>query len=170
MEPVLSSSHGDPASQMQHPALALPEGVVEARLWIEEYGWLHGILKSEGNVCPTFRFPDLISAAVSLSLSHPDGQQEIFRFLGMQLVLRAPTTARRRESMWRTQYEQLRELQRSPANRHPHPNFQLDQLTTACVARARTIDETGVQLLLRARLNMAQRARLGRLPGYPPAT
>lgn len=139
--------------------------IVEARLWIEEYAWLYGILKSAANVCPTFRFPDLISAAVSLSLARPAGREDIFRFLGTQLVLRPPATARRRESMWRPQYEQLRELQRSPANRHPNPNFQLDQLTTACVAHARRIDESGAQLLLQARQNMAERAGHGLLPG-----
>lgn len=160
MEPVLSSRR-DATRQLQASAQARADGVVEARLWIEEYSWLYGILKSEANVCPTFRFPDLISAAVSLSLSRPDGHDCIFRFLGTQLVLREPTTARRRESMWQAQYEQLRELQRSPSNRHPHPNFQLDQLTTACVAQARLIDEAGTQLLLQARLNMAERAKLG---------
>src|SRR6218665_413695 len=135
MEPVLSSQR----YETRPPAASVPQradGIIEARLWIEEYAWLHGILKSDANVCPTFRFPDLISAAVSLSLARPDGHEDIFRFLGTQLVLRPPSTARRRESMWRAQYEQLRGLQRSPANRHPNPNFQLDQLTTACVAQA----------------------------------
>ncbi len=147
-----------------HPAPApRTDGIVEARLWIEEYAWLYGILKSNANVCPTFRFPDLISAAVSLALARPEGHEDIFHFLGTQLVLRPLTTARRRESMWRAQYEQLRDLQRSPANRHPNPNFQLDQLTTASVAQARRIDETGTQLLQQARLNMAERAKLGHL-------
>ncbi|MFT3815725.1 MAG: hypothetical protein QM740_20555 [Acidovorax sp.] len=157
MEPVPSSQCHGPA----HLAASSPpraDGVIEARLWIEEYAWLHGILKSESNVCPTFRFPDLISAAVSLSLARPEGHEAIFRFLGTELVLRPPGTARRRESMWRAQYEQLRELQRSPANRHPHPNFQLDQLMTACVAQARRIDDSGTRLLHQARLNMAERA------------
>ena len=39
--------------------------------------------------------------------------------------------------MWRPQYELLLAVQRSPANRHPNPKFQLDQLTTACVALCR---------------------------------
>ena len=33
--------------------------------------------------------------------------------------------------------EALLAVQRSPANRHPNPKFQLDQLTTACVALCR---------------------------------
>ncbi len=157
MEPVLSSQR----YETRPPAPSTPpraDGIIEARLWIEEYAWLHGILKSDANVCPTFRFPDLISAAVSLSLAQPDGREVISLLRGAQLVLRPPSTARRRESMWRAQYEQLRDLQRSPANRHPNPNFQLDQLTTACVAQARRLDEDGTRLLLQARLNMAERA------------
>src|SRR6218665_2548681 len=166
MEPVLSSQR----YETRPPAASVPQradGIIEARLWIEEYAWLHGILKSDANVCPPFRFPDLISAAVSLSLARPDGHEDIFRFLGTQLVLRPPSTARRRESMWRAQYEQLRGLQRSPANRHPNPNFQLDQLTTACVAQARHIDEDGTRLLLPARPNMA--APAGNAPAPPRA-
>lgn len=158
------SSDREQMLQPHADAAPLADGIVEARLWIEEYTWLYGILKSNANVCPTFRFPDLISAAVSLALARPEGRVDIFRFLGTQLVLRPPTMARRRESMWRAQYEQLRDLQRSPANRHPNPNFQLDQLTTACVAHAKRIDESGTQLLRQARLNMAERARLGQLP------
>ena len=145
------SSDRDQMLQLHAEPAPRGDGIVEARLWIEEYVWLHGILKSSANVCPTFRFPDLISAAVSLVLAQPQGPADIFHFLGTRLVLRPPTTARRRESMWRAQYEQLRDLQRSPANRHPNPNFQLDQLTTACVAHAQRIDESGTQLLRQAR-------------------
>ena len=58
---------------------------------------------------------------------------------GSQLVLRAPATPGRRESIWRQQYDLLLAVQRSPANRHPHPKFQLDQLTTACVALCRRV-------------------------------
>ncbi|RUP34402.1 MAG: hypothetical protein EKK45_03210 [Curvibacter sp.] len=141
-----------------------PCDIVEARIWLEEHAWLYGVLKSEGNVCPTFRFPDLISAAVTLSLGERNEHTHVFRFLGSKLVLRAPTTARRRESMWRAQYEQLQALQRLPANRHPNPNFQLDQITTACVALAREMDETGSRLLIQARLNMAKRASHGSPP------
>ncbi|MDP3324925.1 MAG: hypothetical protein Q8S71_15435 [Hydrogenophaga sp.] len=83
----------------------------------------------------------------------------IFRFLGTQLVLRAPQTPRRRESMWRQQYELLLEIQRSPANRHPNPKFQLDQLTTTCVALCREQDESGISILQQARRNMAERAQ-----------
>ena len=85
----------------------------------------------------------------------------IFRSLGTELVLRSPETPRRRESMWRHQYQLLLDLQRSPANRHPNPKFQLDQLTTACVALCRAEDGSGAGILRQARRNMAERS----LPG-----
>lgn len=132
--------------------------VIETRLWLEEHDWLYGLLRSEENVSPTFRFPDLISASVSLVFAHQDAAERIFRYLGRELVLRAPQTPRRRESMWRQQYQFLLELQLSPANRHPNPKFQLDQLTTACVALCRGWDASGAGVLQQARRNMATRA------------
>lgn len=136
--------------------------VIETRLWLEEHDWLYRLLRSAENVSPTFRFPDLISACVSLVFEHRDAPARIFRFLGTELVLRSPQTPRRRESMWRPQYELLLALQRSPANRHPNPKFQLDQLTTACVALCRTADGSGAAVLRQARCNMAERSHRGR--------
>ena len=138
------------------------QDIVETRLWLEEHDWLYGLLRSENNVSPTFRFPDLISACVSLVFTHQDASACIFQFLGTELILRSPQTPRRRESMWRPQYELLLALQRSPANRHPNPKFQLDQLTTACVALCRTADVSGAALLRQARCNMAERSHRGR--------
>jgi len=137
------------------------QDVIETRLWLEEHDWLYRLLRSTENVSPTFRFPDLISACVSLVFEHHDAPARIFRFLGTELVLRSPQTPRRRESMWRQQYQLLLELQRSPANRHPNPKFQLDQLTTACVALCRTADPSGAAVLQQARHNMAERAHHG---------
>lgn len=133
--------------------------IIETRLWFEEHDWLYRLLRSDANVSPTFRFPDLISAGVSLVFSTPDAPERIFRFLATELVLRSPETLRRRESMWRSQYLLLQNLQRSPANRHPNPKFQLDQLTTACIALCREEDESGSRILRQARLNMALRAQ-----------
>lgn len=146
---------------------AEPQDVIETRLWIDEHDWLYGLLCSDSNVSPTFRFPDLISASISLVFAHQDAPARIFQFLWTELVLRSPQTPRRRESMWRQQYQLLLELQRSPANRHPNPKFQLDQLTTACVALCREFDPSGDGILLQARHNMAARARLGRKVPYP---
>ena len=139
---------------------------IETRLWLQEHDWLHALLKSERNIAPSFRFPDLISGCISLVFAHEDAAPRIFSFLGTELVLRSPSATRRRESMWRTQYALLLALQRSPANRHPHPKFQLDQLTTACVALSAMADASGTMVLQQARINMAQRARQqdGRAP------
>jgi hypothetical protein len=131
---------------------------IETRLWIEEHDWLYSLLKSEDNVSPTFRFPDLISACVSLIFTSDNSSDRIFCFLGAKLVLRPSHSPRRRESMWMPQYNLLLGLQRSPANRHPNPKFQLDQLTTACVALARDADASGANVLRQARMNMASRA------------
>ena len=130
---------------------------------IRDSDWLYRLLRSETNVSPTFRFPDLISACVSQVFAQPDASACIFRFLGTELVLRSPQTPRRRESMWRSQYQLLLELQRSPPNRHPNPKFQLDQLTTACVALCQMQDPAGTSVLLQARLNMVDRSQLERL-------
>ncbi len=132
--------------------------VIETRLWLEEHDWLYRLLRSNDNISPTFRFPDLISASVSLVFTHQHAAARIFRFLGTELVLRSPQTPRRRESMWRHQYQLLLDLQRSPANRHPNPKFQLDQLTTACVALCRAEDGSGADILRQARRNMAERS------------
>ena len=130
---------------------------IETRLWIDEYDWLYALLKSAQNNSPPFRLPDLISACVSLVFASHDAPQRIFEYLSSKLVLRPSDTPRRRESMWLPQYNLLLALQRSPANRHPHPKFQLDQLTTACVALARDADNSGINVLQQARVNTASR-------------
>lgn len=130
---------------------------IETRLWREEHGWLYALLKSEHNVSPTFRCPDLVSACVSLIFACDNASPRIFEFLGTELILRPPQTPRRREFMWMPQYELLLAVQRSPANRHPNPKFQLDQLTTACVALSQRIDPSGAQVLWQARINMVSR-------------
>ncbi len=164
MHSAMSTARQDHAVQAsletEHP------DTIETRLWLEEHEWLYGLLRSDDNVSPTFRFPDLISACVSLVFLHDGAAARIFEFLGTQLVLRPPLTPRRRESMWRQQYVLLLAMQRSPANRHPNPKFQLDQLTTACVALCRQLDEADSIVLRQARLNMAERsARLRSLHG-----
>lgn len=131
---------------------------IETRLWLEEHDWLYALLKSAENISPTFRFPDLISACVSLVFADDDASERIFEFLGTKLVLRPPQSPRRRESMWMPQYDLLLAVQRSPANRHPNPKFQLDQLTTACVALSRHADPSGANVLQQARVGMASRA------------
>lgn len=124
---------------------------------MEEHDWLYGLLRSADNVAPTFRIPDLLSACVAIVFSRDDAAERIFGFLGTALVMRSPTTPRRRESLWRPQYELLHDLQCSSVNRHPNPKFQLDQLTTACVALCQQDDPTGATVLHQARRNMVER-------------
>jgi hypothetical protein len=156
MQPVQNTPSSE--AQAGRSAADTPD-IVETRLWVEEHTWLYGVLKSPSNQAPTFRFPDLISACVTAVLTPPEGYRALFAYLGTQLVLRDPATARRREAMWRTQYEQLQDVQRSPANQHPNPKFQLDQLTTAAVALCCEADPSGTLVLKYARLNMANRAK-----------
>lgn len=147
------------------PVLALPgkghadmPGTAETFLWAEEHTWLYALLQSHRNESPTFRCPDLISACVTLAMMQPEAIQALFSYLGSKLVLRDPATPRRREAMWRQQYELLQTLQHCPHNRHPNPRFQLDQITTACVALCIESDPTGEAVLRQARQNMAERS------------
>ena len=107
--------HGAP--EAEHP------DTIETRLWLEEHEWLYGLLRSSDNVSPTFRFPDLISACVSLVFLHDDAPARIVNFPGTQLVPRPPLTPRRHESMWRPQYELLVAVQRSLATATRSPSF-----------------------------------------------
>jgi hypothetical protein len=161
---MISATHHTPDGSQPGTGAGETHDTVETRLFLGEHEWLYGLLRSDDNVSPTFRFPDLISACVSLVFAADDAPARIFDFLGTQLVLRAPDTPRRRESMWRPQYELLQAVQRSPANRHPNPRFQLDHLTTACVALARQADDADARVLRQARLNMADRSARWRLP------
>lgn len=157
MYSAISTKQKDVSMTTQFDAEHTDE-TIETRLWLEEHDWLYALLKSEQNVSPTFRFPDLISACVSQVFANDDASERIFEFLGTELVLRPPHSPRRRESMWMPQYDLLLAVQRSPANRHPNPKFQLDQLTTACVALSRQADLSGANVLQQARVNMASRA------------
>ncbi|HCY63222.1 MAG TPA: hypothetical protein DHV59_10410 [Oxalobacteraceae bacterium] len=164
---ILPPQHG--ISLAPRPPSEPSDNIVETRLWLDEHEWLYALHKSEHNISPTFRFPDLISACVALVFAHDNAATRIFAFLGTELVLRAPQhSPRRRESMWMPQYVLLQALQRSSANRHPHPKFQLDQLTTACVALCNQDDPTGVPVLHQARINTAE--RVARKSPSPPAS
>lgn len=155
-----------PSPTAHRPVAAIPEtaDIVETRLWPEEHEWLYALMHRSDNVAPSFRIPDLLSACVALVFARRDASERIFRFMGTELVLRSPTTARRRESLWRAQFELLHDLQCSPLNRHPHPKFQLDQLTTACVALCRAMDATGAAVLQQARHTLVERLMVAQRP------
>jgi hypothetical protein len=132
---------------------------VDTYVWIDEYQFLYVIYDSVRNTSPRFRFPDLISACVSLVFMGENPAERIFDYLRSQLVLR-PDSERRREALWKPQYELLLGLQRSAENRHPHPQFQLDQFTTACVALVMKEDDCADKMRERARRNTAERTTM----------
>lgn len=134
-------------------------GTIETKLWQEEHDWLHRLLNNPKNVSPTFRFPDLISACVSLVFKHSDADWRIFGILRTEFALRQHDAPRRRQAMWRSQYQLLLDLQRSALNQHPHPMHKLDQLTSACVALCRDMHDPEAAILRQARENMADRSR-----------
>lgn len=131
---------------------------VATRVWIDEYNWLEALYNDAANCSPKLRFPDLISACVSLVFHDPAPERRVFTFLHQQLVLRDQATTRRREDMWREQYTLLLALQKSDQNRHPHPQFKLDHFTTACVALVMAQEGAKAKLFEQARRNIARRA------------
>lgn len=133
--------------------------IIEIRLWAVDHEWLYAVHKSPANTSPTFRFPDLLSACVSLALADAATIERLFRCLAIEIALREACSRYRHESMWALQYRELQQLQASPANRHPNPRFALDQLVAGCIVLARETEPTGANVLRQARVNMAQRAR-----------
>lgn len=127
------------------------------RLHVQEHDWLHALTKSGHNQSPAFRFPDLIGACVSNLFQHSDANARLFHHLHTVIALRPADTPRRQADLWQPHFDQLVGLQRSAVNQYPHPRFQLDQLTTACVALARMDDESGLIVLRRARTNVSMR-------------
>ena len=73
---------------------------VQTRVWIEEHSWLHLLFKSPRNTSPKFRFPDLLSACVSLAMSSDDSRRRLVEYLVTQLTLRDPGTERRSCDIW----------------------------------------------------------------------
>lgn len=156
---MLTTNTTQAHEQLRAAALAHDTSdTAETLLWLPEHEWLYELLRSERNVGPRFRMPDLISACVSQMFAKGDASHRLFNYLGAELILREPATIRRRETMWRYQYAQLQALQTSAANRYPNPQFQLDQLTTGSVALARKDDPTGACTLRHARINIVRRS------------
>ena len=131
---------------------------VQTRVWIEEHDWLHRIFKSPDNTSPKFRFPDLLSACVSLAVASDDGQRRLVEYLVTQLTLRDPRTERRSCNIWAAQFELVLAAHRAPWNRFPNPMFELDHITTACVAVAMSLPYGDALVLRQARLNLRARA------------
>ena len=143
------------------------EDTIDTYVWTDEYDFLRSLYDSADNTSPKFRFPDLISACVSLVFRDDNAAELIFAYLRSELVLRSPDTTRRREAMWKAQYNLLLGLQRSRGNKHPYPQFQLDQFTTTCVALVRLAGDAQRRIFDQARKNTAERA--GRKEPLPDA-
>ena len=79
-----------------------------------------------------------------------------------QLTLRNPRTERRSCDIWAVQFELVMAAHRAPWNRFPNPMFELDQITTACVAVAMSLPDGHAQVLGQARLNLRDRASRSR--------
>jgi hypothetical protein len=137
---------------------------VQTGIWIEEHGWLHRLFKSQENTSPRFRFPDLLGACVSLALRDIPSQDRLIGYLATQLTLRNPRTERRSCEIWAAQFDLLMTAHRAPWNRFPNPMFELDQLTTACVAVAMSLPDGDAQVLGQARLNLRERTSRSRGP------
>jgi hypothetical protein len=135
---------------------------VATLVYPEEFEFLRGLYGSPGNASPRFRFPDLISACVSLVLdSFSDCEERIFKFLRTTLTDRnkGGRPACRKGEIWHPQFLLLRELQGSKENRHPNPGWQLGDFTTACVALVMQSAVPEGRIFDQARQNSAERAR-----------
>jgi len=132
---------------------------VQTRVWKEEHDWLHRVFKSPSNTSPRFRLPDLLSACVSMALADADGQQRLVEFLVTQHAMRDPNCTRRSCDIFQSQFEQVMEAHRAPWNRFPNPMFELDHITTGCVAIAMALPDGEARVLRQARSNMLARAK-----------
>ncbi len=54
---------------MRQPFVAAQPAIVMTRVWLPEHEWLHTVFACSENQAPTFRFPDLLSACVALTLA-----------------------------------------------------------------------------------------------------
>lgn len=135
-----------------------PGPTVTTLVWMDEYEQLERLYHDADNHSPKFRTPDLISACVSLVFTERDAAEMVFRHVHTRLLLRDLDTPRHTAAIWRPQYELLLALQRSPRNRHPNPQFNLDHFTTACVHLALARENAKRQIFEHARHNTARRA------------
>lgn len=136
---------------------------VLTRLWKDEHDGLHRIYKSAHNVAPQFRLPDLLSACVSLSAGPDEDHAQLSEYLTRTLILRDPATARRSCAIWHRQFDLLMQAHRAPWNCFPNPRFDLEHLTTACVALAMQRCDGEQEILRQARVNLIERMHAGGL-------
>ena len=134
---------------------------VQTRVWLAEHDWLHQIFRSPHNTSPRFRLPDLLSACVSMALADAAAQQQLVEIIVTRQARRDSRCERRSCDIFPTQFEQVMDAHRAPWNRFPHPMFELDHITTACVTAAMAWPDAEGRVLAQARANLLARTRAG---------
>lgn len=143
---------------MDHPVVREDApAIVKTRVWREEHDWLYGLFTSPRNTAPKFRFPDLLGACVSLVVALPEGSERLVEFLVTELARRDASAVRRSCDIWAAQFDQLKAAHGAAWNRFPNPQFDLDQVATACVAVAMSAPLGPDAVLGQARLNWLAR-------------
>jgi hypothetical protein len=94
-----------------------------------------------------------------LAVDSEDGQQRLVEYLETRLTQRDPKTERRSCDIWNAQFEQLMGAHRAAWNRFPNPMFEIDHITTGCVAIAMSLPDAQASVLHQARLNLLARAK-----------
>jgi hypothetical protein len=139
------------------------QDVIETRLWLEEHDWLYRLLRSDRQCVADLPLPRSHQrqrlAGLRAFTMRRQSHLPVPRYRAWYFA--RPTHRAAANRCGGSQYQLLLDLQRSPANRHPNPKFQLDQLTTACVALCRAEDGSGSSILRQARRNMAERSHHG---------
>jgi hypothetical protein len=94
-----------------------------------------------------------------MALADAGTQQRLVEFLVTRQTLRDPKCERRSCDIFPTQFDQVMEAHRAPWNRFPNPMFELDHITTACVAVAMAMPDGEERVLRQARTNLLARAK-----------
>lgn len=148
---------------MAHPIVPLEApATVQTRVWEHEHARLYELYRAPQNTFPKFRFPDLLSACVSLVFGSAEGQSRLIEFLTMELLQRDPGATRRSCDIWSAQFHQLMAARGASWNRIPNPMFELDHIATGCVAVAMQAPFGQDAVLCEARTNLRARTRVVR--------
>lgn len=132
---------------------------VRTSVWIDEHNWLHELYKSPSNTSPKFRFPDLLSACVALTLSDLDNSNRLVKHLRTRHALRDPKCPGRSCDIFPVQFGQVLEAHRAAWNRFPNPMFEIEHILTGCVAIAMSMPSGSDLVLHQARDNLIARSK-----------
>jgi hypothetical protein len=132
--------------------------LVASRVWIQEHEWLHAVFKNKQNQSPKFRYPDLLSACIALTLNDPHNVGRLRAFLRAELSQRDPRSLRRTCHVWKPQFDALLAEHRAAWNDYPNPKFELDAIATGCVAVSRASASAVEQIVQKAREQLTSRS------------